>query len=327
MAQQTRRDFLKTLLGTAALAMAGSALNGCVTALEIVVKRGENRKYDTIAHQFLDIEGAELGVADTDYQVLDTIIDEAKTRITTKETYDKEEAIDVLRTIDDVLGDMGFKYKRRVLFNPGLKNKQIDCDNYSAIYLAIAEVMDLPLNVVYAPSHVFVRWHFDSDKYFNWETTPGTVMTDKEYQQKYNIPNVSIKNGVFLKTLSEEEFLATAYDNRGLALDKQKKHQKARDSFDQGIKLCPHLPRLYVNKGSIFFFQGDYEQVIKLNNQAIELNPNDFNAYLNKGLALTRLKRYPEALESYDCAIKCNSSSRSASNARTILLKKIKDKK
>lgn len=142
----------------------------------------------TIAHDFLDIE-TELGVTDSDYQILDDIIVEAQKRIEVKPEYTKVEAIDVLKTIDDTLKDMGFEYQSNPLLNHGLKTKQINSNHYSAIYLAIADTLKLPLKVVNASGHVFVRWHFDDGKYVNWETTnaEGNIQRYKEALEGYDI--------------------------------------------------------------------------------------------------------------------------------------------
>ena len=61
-------------------------------------------KYDTIAHKAIKIE---LEVKKKDfvpnYELLDSIIDEAKANIKVKSSYSEEEATQILQTIDAIL--------------------------------------------------------------------------------------------------------------------------------------------------------------------------------------------------------------------------------
>jgi tetratricopeptide (TPR) repeat protein len=287
MTEQTRRNFLKTIMGTAVLAVAGPMLNGCAASLETIVKREE---HDTIAHDFLDIEG-ELGTIYHDYQVLDDIIYEAQKRIKVKSKYTEEEAIDVLETIGEIFKNKGFKSKENLLLNQGLKTKKIDCDNYSVIYLGIADVLNLPLKAVRAPGHVFIRWHFDKDNYINWETTNAKRKSDKEYKSHSKILNIAIKKGVFLRSLSEKEFCSIAYNNRGVTLRKLGKPEEAVKNYDKAIKLDSIYYAAYNNKGVSLDYLERYEEAIENYDKALELYPNYIQAYNNKRIALEKIKK------------------------------------
>jgi len=305
MAEQTRRDFLKRTGATAvASALGGSVLNGCAATLEALVSR-KKAPYNTIAHDFLDIEG-ELGfeVTNFDYQVLDDIIDEAKKRIKVKSEYTEEEAVNILKTIGELLEDKSFRLQLNDLLSHGLKSKGIDCDNYSMIYLGIADVLNLPLKVVKAPKHVFIRFYLNKDEYINWETTRAFRFFDRDYKLEFNISDVAEEKGVFLKSLSREETYSLVYNTGGNALFKLGKYKKAFESYDKALKLDPNYSEAHNNRGTALVYLERYEEAIQSYNKALELDPNYPEAYCNRGIILRHFGRYEEAHADFNEVLK-----------------------
>jgi tetratricopeptide (TPR) repeat protein len=297
---QTIRNFIKVLLAAATLASAGPVLTNCA-ALE---NRLEERRlsYNTIAHELLDVEIG-LGVTEADYQTLDNIIDEAKKRISEKPDYTKKEAISILKTIDEIIDGKGFAKKENDLLNQGFKNKKLDCDNRTSIYLGIADELNLPLKAVDAPRHAFIRWHKDRETYFNWETMSAKEQPDSHYINRFNIPEISIKNGALLKSLSREETYSSAYNIRGIAFAELKQYSKALKNYNKALEFNPKNPSTHHNKGIVLNNLGKYEEALTSINKALELNPNYASAYRIKGNIFLDSKRYNKALESYDNAL------------------------
>jgi tetratricopeptide (TPR) repeat protein len=58
----------------------------------------------------------------------------------------------------------------------------------------------------------------------------------------------------------------------------------------------------YINKGSDFYYKGDYEKALEAYEKATEFNPDIATAWNNKGAALIKLGRLEEALEAYEKA-------------------------
>lgn len=306
---QTRRDFIRTLVGAAGLVAAGPLISGAATLeakLDFLPEKrlGLNRKYDNIAHKFLDIEAevdfgnAECNVVDSDYQILDHIIDVAQKRINRIRLdkpfteYTDEEATRVLKTISRTFRCFGFRYQETTLLNKGLKdtNRKMDCDLYSAVYLGIADVMGLPLKAVNTPKHVFIRWHLYGDFYNNWETTIARELFDDYYISFFSIPRISIEKGVFLKSLSRKEFYPNAYNGIGIELGKYERYGEAIKMFDKALNLDPNYLAAHVNKGAAFHFLGRDEEAIETYNKALALCPNDPIVLNNKKIALSKLK-------------------------------------
>ncbi len=285
----TRRDFIKGLIGIGGLALAGSLVKGC-SAIEKKLD-GQIPTYSTIAHDFLDIE--EFGVTYSDYRTLDEIIYEAEKRIElkAKPPYSRRQALTVLEAIDYIMKEKGFGVKEGYLLNKGLKDKKLDCDSLSIIYLGIADVLKLPLKVARAPRHVFVRWHFDENDCLNWETTEGIERTDEKYRSMYKIDDTSVKNGVFLRSLNIKETSAIAYNVRGAILGKDfKKHEEAIENYDKAIKLNPLYPMLYCNKGIALWNLKKHNEALANFEKALELDPNYIKASYCKENILLQLR-------------------------------------
>jgi tetratricopeptide (TPR) repeat protein len=273
--------------------------------LEIILlekKLSYQRRYDTIAHDFLDIEReagpeAPFDVTISDYRTLDNLIDEAKKQISEIKLdkpfseYTKKESLSVLKTIDKVIKDKGFEYQKTTLLNQCLKTKRLDCKHYSTIYLTIADVLKLPLNAVIVPSHIFIRWHFDENNYINWETTNAKRRSDKEFKSICNISDVSIKKGVFLKSLSREETYCIVHENKGISLNYLNKYLETIENYNEAIKLNPRDSSLFNNKGTALHHLKKYKEAIEYYDKALELDPKYTNARENKELALKLLNQ------------------------------------
>ena len=226
-------------------------------------------KEKTLAHEIIDLETEDIkksasGTILNAFEAkknLDELIIEARNRIKIKNHYTKKDAISFLENIDEIIKEKGFTYKVNTLLTEGLQTKKIDCDNYSMIYLSIAEALGLPeksLVAVKAPSHVFVRFNLDDGKYINWETTTGFEASDDFYIEKGNISESAINKGIFLKSLTKKETLGITYFNKGNAF-------KDQSNLEKGIKALKKL-----------------EEAIKCYDKAIELNPELKWAYLEK---------------------------------------------
>jgi tetratricopeptide (TPR) repeat protein len=200
-------------------------------------------KYMTIAHRAIKFE---LEVKNEqyapNYELLDAIIDEAKARIKTKKSYTEAEAKDVLKTIDDILLQRRFinvqpmlvcdaiiPHKmppqmvnaldaRVVRFRPKAGEIVFFTHSYatSFLYASIGEALELPIRVVLAPGHTFVRWYLTKSTYVNWETTMGAAKTDEEYKAWRQISDTAIKNGLYLAPLSQSGLLSCVFANIGL---------------------------------------------------------------------------------------------------------------
>jgi tetratricopeptide (TPR) repeat protein len=96
------------------------------------------------------------------------------------------------------------------------------------------------------------------------------------------------------------------YVNKGTALARLGKYQKAIDNYNLAIKLNANYEMVYLNKGISLLMLGRNLEAIENFDKVIEFNPNSYDAYNNKGAALGYLNKYQEAIDNYNKAIELN---------------------
>lgn len=225
-----------------------------------------------------------------------------------------------------------------------------ECKTFSFIYLGIADALKLPVSMVLAPSHVFVRWHFSrggNRAYLNWETTTGVTLDDNFIKFSHNISESSIRSGVYLRSLSPGESMATAYYmlshfvsslnrkivyltkavelnprhnrafyNRGTLRYKQGKFRKALADYDRAVRLDPNHSESYNNRGNVWYATGHSDKALNDYNKAIELNPKHSRAYNNRGNVWYQKGRLRKALSNYNSAVTLDPAYSGAYNNR-----------
>ncbi len=266
-------------------------------------------KYETIGHLVLDVE-LEHNSSPQSYHLLDEIIDQAKQALQhfdELEPGDSSHAGQALQGIGDLLAELGFEYKENRLLGTGLQNKKIDCDSYCLVYLSIAQVLELPLKMVRAPAHAFVRWHLSERDYLNWETTTNSPKKDEYYIEKYNI--VAQSTGMSaLRSLDadghQSEILATAFVSSGVEWLKKCRTKEAIMRFDEAIRRDPLYDTPYYNLGLAYYYLGLTTDAIMWCKLALKLNPNHLKSHSLLMAAYVRLKDTSSSYRHYEKVLK-----------------------
>jgi len=304
------RSFFICVLGVVVLVttLVGSAV--CETTSDASF----NRRYHTSAHVILDMERT-LGAVESDFQVLDSILDEAVRRISMESPDQYRDPMDVLYVIDGILDEMGFSYGMPDLFHTGLRDKELDCFHYTIMYVSIGQVLNLPLYGVSAPEHAFVRWDVDgrhdpvnpdnpvNKGDINWEATDPLVFTDADCEWDYSIDPSSLINGVFLYNMTIEELLSSAHNDIAIYHELNGEYDAALKHYNRAIEMYPKDPLLYCNRGGWYYSEGDLVRALQDLSTAIWLDPNDSLSYYLRGLVFYDMKSYEEAFSDFDYAV------------------------
>ncbi len=199
------------------------------------------RKYDAIAHQTLDLESG-FGAVPADYKFVDDFIDKVLQWHKPKDKWNPDQTLRVLSSINKILTkENKFTYKKRVHLNTALKTGEIDCDTTCYLYLAVAEVLGIPLFAVESPEHMFVRYVGD-EGYFNWECTNGEWKDNEYYIKKDKITKDSIDSGIFLRSLNKEQTLGVVHRIKGNAWMEKGNLEKSVEHFKKSYELDPEHP-------------------------------------------------------------------------------------
>ncbi len=293
------REYWKLIALAILIAMAAACAGGASAQAPGGAK---NEAPPSIAVEFLDLEQRFCGdrVA---YDRLNRLLERARAGIATKESYSTEEAITVLKSIDALLKEEGFSFKDNLLLCTGLRTGKIDCDNYSALYTAIAETVKVPVIPVYAPNHSFVRFYFEDGSYVNWEPVKGQSLPDSYYKKTLGIAERSLQKGVYLKGLSRREFVGVEYNNIGAHLMTQKKFADAASCFNMAVRLYPAFSSAYHNRGTALYATGKLDAARDDLLKAADLDPRRPETQNTLGDIFFDLKQYDKAVDRYKASI------------------------
>ena len=97
--------------------------------------------------------------------------------------------------------------------NGYITTKKGSCITMPLLYVVLAERLDWPIYPVLTPKHFFMRYVPEKPIpgfQKNIEATNGgSYVSDEQYQEDFQIPEKAIKNGVYLRTLTKKEYLAS----------------------------------------------------------------------------------------------------------------------
>ncbi len=105
------------------------------------------------------------------------------------------------------------------------------------------------------------------------------------------------------KAIALNPDFATAYSNRGLALQAMNRIEEALASYDNAIMLVPDYADAHCNRGLALESLKRPVEALASYGTAIALRPDYAAAYNNRGNVLQSLERLTEAITSYDKAI------------------------
>lgn len=185
-----------------------------------------------------------------------------------------------------------------------LQRKQGYCVGVAAVYLALAQELDLPIFAVSTPSHVFLRYD-DGTTRINIETTQmGVAKPDEAYVREGKIPERSIRKRIFLRNLSTDDFLAQVYNNLGVVYSERKDYAAAEREYQAALDLDRYLPAAWYNLGNDLLAMGNYRGAVKSFTRSLGLYPTDVWALNNRGVAYRKHAKVEKALQDFEEALR-----------------------
>jgi len=184
-----------------------------------------------------------------------------------------------------------------------LARKQGYCVGIAALYLLLAERLDLPIYAVATPSHVFLRYD-DGSARINIETLQGGAnMPDDQYISEQKIPEESIRRGIFMRNLTTDEILAQVHNNLGVVYSERKDYDAAAKEYETALDLDPRLPAARYNWGNDLLREGQYREAVRRFSKSLRLYPADVWVLNNRGLAYVKMKKRDKARRDFEAAL------------------------
>jgi regulator of sirC expression with transglutaminase-like and TPR domain len=223
------------------------------------------------------------------------------------DTRDARQAIGLLNALffhrTGIVASQDLDDLRNLIPSSVLERRTGYCVGVAALYLLVAERLDLPLHAVATPSHVFVRWESDSAR-VNIETLQGGAeIPDEQYMRDQKIGAVSVRHGVFLRSLTPRQFLAQFHSNIGVVYSKQKDFARAALEYRTAFDLDARLPAAYYNYGNDRLLQGDFRAAVRLFTRGLRHDPTDVWALNNRGVASLRQGHRDRARKDFQAAL------------------------
>ncbi len=148
--------------------------------------------------------------------------------------------------------------------NGYLASKKGSCITMPMLYMILGEKLGFPIKAVRSPKHFFVRY-IPKDIIIDFQqnieaTNGGGYIPDLQYKEDVFIPDKAIDNGVYLRTLTKKEYIASLLLINGNEYIQRNEIEKAKHYFKLAIKYDPTFSSAYMNYGVAVF---DEAQVIE----------------------------------------------------------------
>ncbi|RME04345.1 MAG: tetratricopeptide repeat protein [Planctomycetota bacterium] len=182
-----------------------------------------------------------------------------------------------------------------LLFPRILRRRRAYCLGLSALYLVLAERLQLPLYGVSLPNHFFVRYD-DGEVVRNIETTVwGEPYGDEYYIRRYRLSVESVERGIYLANLRKQEVLVEFLNNRGNIYYRLGKVEKAIEDFNRATSLSINFSAGYASKGFVYFRDGQIQKAMEYFKKALRIDPFCKTALVCKAEIYMRLGRLEQA--------------------------------
>jgi len=215
-----------------------------------------------------------------------------------------------------------------------------NCLGLSTLYWTIAERLELPLQAIIIPRHVFLRYQDQNIE----PTSRGRKLSREDYLEQTeklkesDIPKYSIGQEVRFMSLNKKQFMGLIIYNRGVNYNKDGETKLALHDFTKALKLNPDNVDAYKGRAGIYLRNSEFAKALadfqkaerlesdcpatlygigtvcfrmnKLKEAAnymdktIDLAPDYAEAYHNRGVIYSTKKDYRRALADFDQTIK-----------------------
>ncbi|MDR1452563.1 MAG: hypothetical protein LBJ25_01110 [Candidatus Margulisbacteria bacterium] len=135
-----------------------------------------------------------------------------------------------------------------------LKTRKGDCVSMPILFLLLGKKIGLNVALALAPAHCFIRYtDAESGKVLNIETTNGgSINRDVWYIEECNIPEVSVKNKVYLQDLTSKETVVVMVGALEHHYTDEKKYSKVLALCNLSLLHCPQFITAITAKGNIY---------------------------------------------------------------------------
>lgn len=179
---------------------------------------------------------------------------------------------------------MGTKDYSKMFVSKLLATKTGQCHSMPLLYLILAEQIEAEAFLSFSPSHSFIKFRDENNKWYNIELTNGMFTASSFMINSGYIKAEALQNQIYLKSLSKQELLSQFY----VDLASGYIHKFGYDEFVE--KVVDKALQLYPNNVHAQMLKANYKAKLFENVvQQLGINPRD-----NK--ELQKIKDYPKVI-------------------------------
>ncbi len=190
---------------------------------------------------------------------IDIMALQIRARLSANASY--EEKIHVMNHF--LFQEMGFRFPPHSLyarhidhytFLPSvLDSRQGVCLGISILYLSLAQRLDLPLEIITPPGHIYLRYR-KGEEVMNIETTARGIDTPSEMYLGVNTRLLQVRN--------MKETVGFAFINQASTLWDAKEYKQCIALYEKARLFIPNDPSLQMFLGCNHFLRGNYKKAI-----------------------------------------------------------------
>jgi tetratricopeptide (TPR) repeat protein len=152
------------------------------------------------------------------------------------------------------------KYWRDSIFTSALLKHRGNCASTALLYYLIGQELKLPIVMVFAPGHAFVRWD-DGNTVINIETTnKGLANSQDELMKRFDLSEEDLEPNRFLLTLSSQQIRARLRSLWASVLFSLERRDEAHKILESVRPIDPNCPDLLLREAEFLMQEGQIDK-------------------------------------------------------------------
>jgi tetratricopeptide (TPR) repeat protein len=187
-----------------------------------------------------------------------------------------------------------------------------NCAALTALVLAVADRVNVPMEAVVFPRHVVVRARGKDDYLFE-VLSRGSMLSMAQLRRQLGA------DGAHDTRVRPNAFLAYYIDNLAVRFADAGRTDRAQPLFERAIQAGPHVARVRFNYGTFLLGLNRLEPAREQLHRAVRLDSHNAPGWANLGVALARLGETDEARRCFERALRYDPGNRiAADNLKTL---------
>ncbi len=193
------------------------------------------------------------------------------------------------------LNDLDAVEKKNNFINGYLDTNMGSCITMPMLYAVLGQRLDYPIHIVESPSHFFCRYVSEDLKENNIEATLiGGHTDDDSYIYNAGITDLSIRNGVYMRTLSNREYISRLMCINARFFFEEGKIDKALSYMEKAVEIDSTNAGGWWNSAAVYYKKAKQLNEMMQTEISIESRLNKSKSDLISEIRLIKESYLPE---------------------------------